>query len=100
MTYRVGVAGQRRWGWRRIGAVYIFAALWITVTVLHGVGEYLTAWARNREHGLDSSEGWRLEWFRSTMENWQSEFLQVLVSILVVEIVVSRRRWFGAGDEE
>ncbi len=69
---------------RRWGAVYILLVLFLTSWIGHGVFEYASWATEQKEHGqpLVMSEFW-VEFGRAKLENWQSEWLQLLGEALL-----------------
>ncbi|HEX5939911.1 MAG TPA: DUF6766 family protein [Dehalococcoidia bacterium] len=74
----------------------------ITLVVLFTVSWALQTWmgwiefaAEQREHGqlaqVFGNEGYFWSWGQATFENWQSEFLQVFVFVVLTTFLVHRR---------
>ena len=54
------------------GLAIVLTTWWLGSAVLHATGEY---WTSTFAHG---EVPWLVDFYRTTFENWQSEFLQVL----------------------
>jgi len=87
--------------WRRFGAIYIFGALWLVLWAVHGVFEAASVLHDAQAHGQPFEWGdWFTEWMRASFENLQSEAWQVMMSALIIERLVSKRKRFAASEEE
>jgi hypothetical protein len=58
---------------RKWGAVYLLAALWL----VSSIGQYIAMMPEIHQEGLTT-------FWAATFENWQSEFLQLAVQALVI----------------
>jgi hypothetical protein len=81
--------------WRDYGLSLTLAALFLTSLALQtwsGWWEYV---AVQRREGLPADafgpDGYVWGWAQATFENWQSEFLQVFVFILLTTFLIHRR---------
>lgn len=83
---------------RRWGAAYFLAALWLSSWAGHFITTIIEVGNEAREHGQEfaMSEVWPKFWF-STFENWQSEWLQLLVQAV---LLLALKHWFFAADAE
>ncbi len=68
---------------RDYGLTIVLACMFLVSWALHGAGEY---WQEQYPH---AQIPWYVTYFTTTFENWQSEFLQVLV---LVELTTVLRR--------
>jgi hypothetical protein len=83
---------------RRLGRDYglsiALALLFVSSWALQTWTGWLDFAARQREQGRDvevfGSEGYVWPWAQATFENWQSEFLQVFVFIVLTAFLVHR----------
>jgi hypothetical protein len=80
--------------WRNHGlsltVATLFVASWILQTVL-GWGEFAAEQAAlGEEPEIFGPTGYLWSWGRATFENWQSEFLQVFVFIVITTFLVHR----------
>jgi hypothetical protein len=80
--------------WRNHGLSLTVAALflgsWVLQTLL-GWGEFATEQeALGQDPEVFGPDGYLWSWGRATFENWQSEFLQVFVFIVITTFLVHR----------
>jgi hypothetical protein len=69
----------------------LFVAAWMLQTLL-GWGEFVTEQtALGEDPQVLGPNGYLWSWGRATFENWQSEFLQVFVFIVLTTFLVHRR---------
>lgn len=68
----------------------LFVVSWITQTVA-GWKEYV---AQQQQHGqaamLTGDDGYIWTWLAKTMENWQSEFLQLLTFVILTAFLIHK----------
>jgi hypothetical protein len=81
--------------WRDYGLSITLASLFLASLALQtwtGWWEYV---AKQRQEGLPAEafgpDGYVWSWGQATFENWQSEFLQVFVFILLTTFLIHRR---------
>jgi hypothetical protein len=68
----------------RWGAVYILASLFLLSWTGHAVLEWLSYTQEQDDHGIPATaSGYWVEFGRATLENWQSEWLQLLGEALL-----------------
>src|SRR5687768_12601821 len=64
--------------WREFGLGLALMTLFFATWVGHGIAEWQTYTDQQREHGQPTEAGdFVAEFAQSTLENWQSEFLQL-----------------------
>jgi hypothetical protein len=82
---------------RRWGAVWILALLFLGSWLAQFISQLQEVTKDAAEHGQEFtwSDFWP-QFFSSTFENWQSEFLQLAVQALLIASYVGQKRFFRA----
>ena len=75
--------------WRNFGLSLAFAALFLVSWAAQGVAEWQVYVAEQAEHGEQAraSEFW-FQFGQSTIENWQSEFLQLFSFVVLAAVLI------------
>jgi hypothetical protein len=75
--------------WRNFGLSLAFAALFLVSWAAQGVAEWQVFVAEQAEHGEQArvSEFW-FRFGQSTLENWQSEFLQLFSFVVLAAVLI------------
>ena len=75
--------------WRNFGLSLAFAALFLVSWAAQGVAEWQVYVADQAEHGEQAhlSEFW-FRFGQSTLENWQSEFLQLFSFVVLAAVLI------------
>jgi len=78
--------------WREFGLSIILLGLFLASWVAQGIAQWQTFTDEERAHGETPELGDFLSQFgQSTFENWQSEFLQVFVFVVLTTFLVHRK---------
>jgi hypothetical protein len=81
--------------WREYGLSLTLAALFVGSWAIQTVAGWLEFAAEKAQEGLAAQafgpDGYLWTWAQATFENWQSEFLQVFVFIVLTAFLVHRR---------
>jgi hypothetical protein len=82
---------------RKWGAVWILLALFVGSWLAQFLNQLAKVANEAKEHGqsFSWSEFWP-EFFASTFENWQSEFLQLIVQAILLASFLGQKRFFQA----
>src|SRR5687768_10347916 len=77
--------------WREFGLGLILAILFFATWVGHGIAEWQTYTDAQREHGQPITGGdFFAQFAQSTLENWQSEFLQLFAFVVLAALYIHR----------
>jgi hypothetical protein len=77
--------------WREFGLGLILAILFFATWIGHGIAEWQTYTDAQREHGQPITGGDFIAQFaQSTLENWQSEFLQLFAFVVLAALYIHR----------
>jgi hypothetical protein len=87
MTNRTGERGI----WREFGLGLALMILFFTTWVAHGITEWQVYTDEQRTHGESTEIGdFVTEFSQSTLENWQSEFLQLFAFVVLAALYVHK----------
>jgi uncharacterized protein DUF6766 len=92
---------RRRLGVRRIWSNFGLSVAFCGLFLISWIGHGLTAWSSYRDeqhaHGAEATaSGYVIEFGRSTLENWQSEFLQLFSFVVFSALLIHR----GSGESK
>jgi hypothetical protein len=77
--------------WREFGLGLALMILFFTTWVAHGITEWQTYTDEQRTHGESAEVGdFVSEFSQSTLENWQSEFLQLFAFVVLAALFVHK----------
>ena len=77
--------------WREFGLGLILAILFFATWIGHGIAEWQTYTDAQREHGEAITGGdFFAEFAQSTLENWQSEFLQLFAFVVLAALYIHK----------
>lgn len=77
--------------WREFGLGLILMILFFVTWVGHGIAEWQVFTDEQREHGEETEVGDFVSTFaQSTLENWQSEFLQLFTMAIFTAFLIHR----------
>lgn len=80
--------------WKNYSLSIVLAALFLTSWTLQTWAGWRRFAAQQVEHGQEAhvfgSAGYIWEWASATMENWQSEFLQLLTFVVLTAYLIHR----------
>ena len=80
--------------WRNYNLSLVLLALFLGALVLQTWAGWVEFVAEQEEHGATAEwfgpGGFVWSWLRTTMENWQSEFLQLLTFVTLTSFLVHR----------
>jgi uncharacterized protein DUF6766 len=77
--------------WRNFGLSLTFAILFLVSWVAQGIAEWASFAQQQAAHGQTASlSGFWVEFGQSTLENWQSEFLQLFSFVVVAAVLIHR----------
>jgi hypothetical protein len=77
--------------WREFGLGLILAILFFATWIGHGIAEWQTYTDAQREHGQAITGGdFFAEFAQSTLENWQSEFLQLFAFVVLAALYIHK----------
>ncbi len=83
--------------WREFGLSIALLALFLTSWVAHGVTEWQVFTDEQRAHGEETEVGdFMAEFGQSTLENWQSEFLQLFAFVTLAALYIHK----GSGESK
>ena len=82
------------WLWRNYSLSIVLVALFL----IAWIGQTVTGWqqfiAEQQSHGqaaeIFGSEGYIWPWAQATLENWQSEFLQLLAFVVLTSFLIHK----------
>jgi hypothetical protein len=77
--------------WRNFGLSLTFAVLFLVSWAAQGLAEWASFVNQQQAHGQTArlSDFW-IEFGQSTLENWQSEFLQLFSFVVVAAVLIHR----------
>ena len=90
----LSVARERRTSgvkkiWRNFGLSLAFAVLFLVSWAAQGVAEWQVYVAEQAEHGKAAHlSGFWFQFGQSTLENWQSEFLQLFSFVVLAAVLI------------
>jgi hypothetical protein len=77
--------------WREFGLGLSLMVLFFATWVGHGITEWQTYTDQQREHGQPVEAGdFAAEFGQSTLENWQSEFLQLFAFVVLAALYIHK----------
>jgi hypothetical protein len=77
--------------WREFGLGLVLATLFFATWIGHGIAEWQTYTDAQREHGEAITGGdFFSEFAQSTLENWQSEFLQLFAFVVLAALYIHK----------
>jgi hypothetical protein len=77
--------------WREFGLGLALMALFFATWIAHGIAEWQTYTDQQHEHGEPVTAGDFLSEFgQSTLENWQSEFLQLFAFVTLAALYIHK----------
>jgi hypothetical protein len=77
--------------WREFGLGLSLMILFFATWVAHGIAQWQTFTDEQREHGQSVSAGdFFAEFGQSTLENWQSEFLQLFSFVVLAALFIHK----------
>jgi hypothetical protein len=81
----------RRSVWREFGLSLALLALFLATWVAHGVSEWQTYTDEQNAHGEQTEAGdFVAEFAQATLENWQSEFLQLFAFVSLAALYIHK----------
>ena len=81
----------RRSVWREFSLGLVLMILFFLTWVAHGITEWQTYTDQQREHGAPVEVGdFMSEFGQSTLENWQSEFLQLFSFVVLAALYIHK----------
>jgi hypothetical protein len=82
---------KRRSVWREFGLGLSLMILFFATWVAHGIAQWQTFTDEQREHGQSPSAGdFFAEFSQATLENWQSEFLQLFSFVVLAALFIHK----------
>lgn len=86
MTTRAPI---RRTVWQRYGLSLTLGGLFLAAWIAQAITEWFVVASEAEEHGTATSFGdYMWQFWQSTFENWQSEFLQLLAFVVLTTFLV------------
>ncbi len=80
---------ERRTVWQRYGLSITLATLFVAAWIGQAITEWFVVASEAEEHGSTATFGdYMWQFGQSTLENWQSEFLQLLAFVVLTTILV------------
>jgi hypothetical protein len=77
--------------WANFGLSLAFCALFLVSWIAHGIAEWGTYAEEQRAHGEPTEvAGFVVAFGRATLENWQSEFLQLFSFVVLAAVLIHR----------
>ena len=80
--------------WKNYNLSLVLAALFIVSWALQTASGWVQFAAEAAEHGSEpqvfGADGYFWSWMQATMENWQSEFLQLLTFVTLTSFLIHR----------
>lgn len=99
-SIRVHRSGERSL-WREFGLGLALVALFFATWIAHGISEWQTYTDQQGEHGEPVKAGDFLSEFgQSTLENWQSEFLQLFAFVTLAALYIHKGSSESKDSEE
>jgi hypothetical protein len=89
-----GIQNERIQGrsiWRDFGLGLTLMTLFFVTWIAHGITQWQTFTDEQREHGESASVGdFLAEFGQATLENWQSEFLQLFSFVVLAALYIHK----------
>jgi nucleoside permease NupC len=83
--------------WKNFGLSIAFCILFLTTWVGQGLMEWQVYRSEQLAHGQQTdAQGFTFEFLQSTLENWQSEFLQLFSFVVLSALLIHR----GSGESK
>ncbi|MDQ2649342.1 MAG: hypothetical protein M3Z03_07300 [Actinomycetota bacterium] len=83
--------------WREFGLTIVLLVLFLTSWVGQGVAQWQVYTDEQAEHGEETAAGdFLAEFFSATLENWQSEFLQLFSFVALAALYIHK----GSGESK
>ena len=77
--------------WREFGLSLVLMLLFFVTWIGHGISEWQTYTDQQREHGQEVTAGdFMAELGSATLENWQSEFLQLFAFVTLAALFIHK----------
>jgi uncharacterized protein DUF6766 len=77
--------------WREFGLGLVLMVLFFATWVAHGIAQWQTYTDEQRQHGEGTEAGdFFAEFAQSTLENWQSEFLQLFAFVTLAALYIHK----------
>jgi branched-subunit amino acid ABC-type transport system permease component len=77
--------------WANFGLSLAFCAFFLVTWVAHALAEWEVYTEQQRAHGEPTSlSGYVVEFGQSTLENWQSEFLQLFSFVVFAAVLIHK----------
>ena len=77
--------------WREFGLGLVLMLMFLGSWIAHGISEWQTYTDEQREHGESTEPGDFVSQFgQSTLENWQSEFLQLFAFVVLAALYIHK----------
>jgi hypothetical protein len=77
--------------WKNFGLSIAFCTLFLVTWAAHGVAQWQTFTDEQREHNQPVEVGdFTAEFLQSTLENWQSEFLQLFSFVVMSALLIHK----------
>jgi len=90
--------------WRRYSVSIILVALFLTSWGLQTWTGWIEFKARQQTHGEPGNvlgpNGYLWHWGHTTFQNWQSEFLHLIVFLALVPVIVQQTRCSSRADDD
>ncbi len=92
---------ERRSVWREFALSIVLLALFLSTWIAHGVSEWQVFTDEERAHGQEPEAGDFVSQFASsTLENWQSEFLQLFSFVVLAALYIHKGSAESKDSEE
>lgn len=83
--------------WKNFGLSIAFCVLFLTTWVAQALTEWQVYRSEQLAHGQQAdAQGFTFEFLQSTLENWQSEFLQLFSFVVLSALLIHR----GSGESK
>lgn len=83
-----------RYYWRNYGLSITLAALFLSSWIIQTIAGWIYFSSEQTEHGQQpkiwGESGYVWSWLQATMENWQSEFLQLFTFVVLTAYLIHR----------
>ena len=77
--------------WREFGLTFVLLGLFLSTWVAHGLSEWQVFTDEERAHGEEPEVGdFASEFASATLENWQSEFLQLFSFVALAALYIHK----------
>ena len=77
--------------WKNFGLSIALCTLFLTTWFAHGLAQWQTYTDEQREHGQPTEVGdFTSEFLQATLENWQSEFLQLFSFVVLASLLIHK----------